>query len=113
MVLHPGAYHSDFKYLVTENKIDGKICIRKFELVEPTSEITQQELEKSHSTEDAKSLIARVEHQRKFDMPVMLDELKPGFNSFEMVWTRDCTIETYQVLKASSLASKQSQDSSI
>ena len=36
---------------------------------------------------------------KKIDTPFIIDELKPGYNTFESVWTRDCQLETYQVVK--------------
>ena len=82
MTLHPGAYgSSEFWFLITENKLDAGISIRKFSIVE--------EKEGHPITNKQKAL----------ETPIVLDEVKPGFNAFEMVWTRDCTIETYQVKK--------------
>ena len=54
-------------------------------------------------TKDNKITVRRFELAEGYSNPVKLDEQKPGFKNFDVVWTNDGTLITYQVKRLNTM----------
>ena len=73
--LHPDSYNLNHSVMVTVSKATDSVKLRRFELVDASDQ-----------------------SQNSFT-PLVVDEEKPGIRGFDLLWAKDGSLSTFQVIK--------------